>query len=832
MNEVANVWSDEARAASAEARKASASAKTREDHRDAMLKHEDAAYKANKDGDSETAAKHSAALKGHLDVLTGKQFQGPRKETADDKRAAKMAKALHGDTMGSWNTALVANAATENTREVMEDGKKWLVAPAVIIPHGVMSGSKGPLYYPEAESKRTIAAWDRVPITVQHPFDPGTGAPLSANDAGVKDRQEIGEVRNPTHDGRSKAELWFDHDKTLAKSPDVYAALKRHEKIPLSTGLFTNNVPKRGEHAGVPYVAEALDHRPDHLAVLPDGRGACHISDGCGVNIENSLTVNAAACDCGSSCDKCRVKSLKAIAASLKAANDPEGAKEVEARISVLENAKHPGTGKFIKQKDTVGAHAEHGWDDAFDEEEVENSWSDAAREASSAARKAAGGPGARSRDADAASMKANAMSRSGDHRAAAKAHDEAAELHDAAAGKGNPDISAQSEKNRAAADKHALAADAHRSVGMTGNSWSDAAREAAIATRKANALGRQAKEHDNGRMHGMAAKAHGLASRAHDRAADAAEKEGKSESDVGKHMDASSSHEDKSDWHAQASSYARNERVTMNREQALEILTANCTCDGDRQALNSLSDGALSALAANKEFTSDEERKAAFAHMSTGDASSKADKASAHAGRVGTAEAHDKAQSAHETAAKSHKAAAKNAPDKATRAEHTAKAGEHEAAAEKHDRAGAKIAGNAFALNAKDDEDDEDDDEDDRSDNSLSPMALMATMNRMSKVEQLTRGVRDPKKRAALVANLCRRPEHYLDEQLDLMTANSFAPAYAPAGLMPMFGGPPTPAPAPGPVENDEQMPTHVIDYTANASSALVARLKQGMAS
>src|SRR5580692_7433309 len=379
----------------------------------------------------------------------------------------------------AW-TALVANQlTTENTREVVVDGKRWLVAPAAIIPHGVMSGSKGPLYYPAAESKRTAHLWDGIPITVQHPFDPATGQPLSANDAGVRDRQEVGVVRSPTHDGKTRAELWFDADATLRKSPETYHALKRDEKIPLSTGLYTDNVPTAGNFGGVPYVAAATNHRPDHLAVLPGGRGACHLDDGCGVNVTNS-----AMCNCGgvinaegvcSGCgrdtgesgtknagwegssfgdwdsDNCSALSAKAYGTGL--AKDHQAAADALNAAAAL--AIKAGDAKSYNA--LTRAAAEHL--SAASLPQTKNVWSDEAREAAAAARKAT-----------------STAKTPGQHIAAAQLHMSAA-------------VKASNDRDEKSAGEHQEQAEKHyKAAGaVSHNEWSDAARTASAAARAAS---------------------------------------------------------------------------------------------------------------------------------------------------------------------------------------------------------------------------------------------------------------------------------------------------------------------------------------------------------
>ena len=227
---------------------------------------------------------------------------------------------------------IIANLGT-TVREVVENGKRWLVAPLSMLVEGVLNGSKGPLFYPSDEARKTIHKWDRIPITVNHPYHPTTGEPLSFNDQGVAERQQIGEVRDPKWDGKSRAEGWFDEAATRDKAPSIYNSLKAGRAIELSTGLHTDNDPTPGEHNGVAYTAIARNHRPDHLAVLPDQRGACSLDDGCGVGVTNA----------GGSCWQRFVDFI---------ANTP----------------KHPMSGKFHPQGLMPHASAQKGWADAVGE--------------------------------------------------------------------------------------------------------------------------------------------------------------------------------------------------------------------------------------------------------------------------------------------------------------------------------------------------------------------------------------------------------------------------------------------------------------------------------
>lgn len=180
-----------------------------------------------------------------------------------------------------------------SVRRVQENGITYLVAPATSIVPGVLAGSKGPLLYEPGHIQAAVPDWDGVPITVYHPSDPITGEPLQSGDLGVWERQGVGEVRKTTYNGKLQHELWFDENRTERIDPRVRNALLRGEPIELSTGLYTKNVPSPlgSSHKGRLYTAYARNHVPDHMAILPDQRGACSRQDGCGVLI-NRATEN------------------------------------------------------------------------------------------------------------------------------------------------------------------------------------------------------------------------------------------------------------------------------------------------------------------------------------------------------------------------------------------------------------------------------------------------------------------------------------------------------------------------------------------------------------
>ena len=173
-------------------------------------------------------------------------------------------------------------------RRATMNGRDYYVAEATSIVPGVLSGSRGSLYYPPEEIASDPSVWNHIPITIYHPM--ANGQHVSARDPDVLNSQGIGMLlRSKVRNKNLQHECWFDIESTRAADKrlktNVLERLERGEQIELSTGLFTQNdrAPLGANHKGRPYDWIARNYKPDHLAVLPDQIGACSIKDGCGV---------------------------------------------------------------------------------------------------------------------------------------------------------------------------------------------------------------------------------------------------------------------------------------------------------------------------------------------------------------------------------------------------------------------------------------------------------------------------------------------------------------------------------------------------------------------
>jgi hypothetical protein len=163
-------------------------------------------------------------------------------------------------------------------------GVQYLVAPVSMLVPGVLNGSMGALYYPREEVVKNAQAWNFMPLTLGHPTSEN-GRPVGARSPDIIEKFGLGFVFNVSTDkGKLDGEAWFDINRTGAIAPDILNRLQKGNPIELSTGLFTDKRYVRNRNfKGKPYEAIATNYRPDHLAVLPDTRGACSLEDGCGV---------------------------------------------------------------------------------------------------------------------------------------------------------------------------------------------------------------------------------------------------------------------------------------------------------------------------------------------------------------------------------------------------------------------------------------------------------------------------------------------------------------------------------------------------------------------
>lgn len=176
------------------------------------------------------------------------------------------------------------NLATYSIKIKKFEGRDHIVVPAVLLTEGVHNGSGGAIYYSAAEIAKFPGAWNGVPVPVFHPE--AGGFPISCNSPEVLESQNVGRVFGAmaVEGGKKlKAEVWLDVVRLQAIDPELLAKINSKQTIEVSTGLFMEEEETPGEWNGEKYASIAKNFRPDHLALLPVGVGACSTADGCGI---------------------------------------------------------------------------------------------------------------------------------------------------------------------------------------------------------------------------------------------------------------------------------------------------------------------------------------------------------------------------------------------------------------------------------------------------------------------------------------------------------------------------------------------------------------------
>jgi len=173
---------------------------------------------------------------------------------------------------------IVFNLLPKGVRYDRIGNKEYKVVPTVMLTEGVHCGSCGPLFYPSEELSKVPQAWNHKPVLVYHPDES-----ITACTPEILSKQSIGIIMNTRFEkGKLKAEAWLDEERISEVDNRIEEAIRLGKTLELSTGLYTDLEPKEGEWNGEHYVAITRNYRPDHLAVLPDEKGACSIEDGAG----------------------------------------------------------------------------------------------------------------------------------------------------------------------------------------------------------------------------------------------------------------------------------------------------------------------------------------------------------------------------------------------------------------------------------------------------------------------------------------------------------------------------------------------------------------------
>lgn len=179
----------------------------------------------------------------------------------------------------------VLNSDKVKVRTEVLNGINYLVGPTSLMTEGVHVGSLGPLYYSKSELRKWTAAWNHRPILIEHPVK-------GRSTKEVVENQKIGFILDPVYKDKQKAEFWIDQNRCESLDPALAARVMNGEAIEGSTGMELDIVDSKGVWNGESYTGLAVNHRPDHYAILPNGKGACSVSDGGGFCVNSSHPVN------------------------------------------------------------------------------------------------------------------------------------------------------------------------------------------------------------------------------------------------------------------------------------------------------------------------------------------------------------------------------------------------------------------------------------------------------------------------------------------------------------------------------------------------------------
>jgi hypothetical protein len=188
-------------------------------------------------------------------------------------------------------SVIVSNRIVLNSKQARKetlDGREFRAVPLILMRDGVQTANAGSLYYtPEVNSDRPNR-WNQRPLVVYHPEV--NGELVSALSPGILDKRGIGYVFNAGYSKPSVAgEAWFDVEKTNKVDGRIIKAVDAGETLEVSAGYELSYREEAGEVDGEKYTGVVVNTNPDHVAILPDKKGACDVKKGCGagVNVGN-----------------------------------------------------------------------------------------------------------------------------------------------------------------------------------------------------------------------------------------------------------------------------------------------------------------------------------------------------------------------------------------------------------------------------------------------------------------------------------------------------------------------------------------------------------------
>lgn len=177
-------------------------------------------------------------------------------------------------------TGSVASHAEKKPAKLF--GKDFSIFPSTMMvagshyPHVEQSTKPTSIHFSEQELERSVNTWNGRPVSINHPEG------MTCNSPDTYNRQWVGYVFNTSYDkpARSlKSELWIENERGKVIN-DLVSSGKQLE---VSIGVFGQLNKSRGND---PFDFDMANLVGDHLAILPNSKGACSWEDGCGIRAE------------------------------------------------------------------------------------------------------------------------------------------------------------------------------------------------------------------------------------------------------------------------------------------------------------------------------------------------------------------------------------------------------------------------------------------------------------------------------------------------------------------------------------------------------------------
>lgn len=133
------------------------------------------------------------------------------------------------------------------------------------------------IHFSEDELQHSVNTWNGRPVSINHPEHE-----VTCNSPDTYNRQWVGYVFNARYDKPNKSlksELWIDNE----RGKIINDLVSSGKQLEVSIGVFGKLNRARSND---PFDFDMANIVGDHLAILPNSKGACSWEDGCGIRAE------------------------------------------------------------------------------------------------------------------------------------------------------------------------------------------------------------------------------------------------------------------------------------------------------------------------------------------------------------------------------------------------------------------------------------------------------------------------------------------------------------------------------------------------------------------